>query len=247
MVRALVIIMIATFVLALGCFGGVVGLGGPDLARNGWVWPEKWRQYGIHVDSDGDISTDSDEPDETRELTWAGGPSLQLDLPAEVVFTQGAETKVVVSGPRSVIDRIAFEGDRLHFEDDSGRRLREGLTITISAPSVTRFVVNGASRLSIDDYDQPELAVEINGSGDVVASGKAGKVTISVAGSGKADLGGVQTRDVAIDIAGSGDATASPTGNAKVSIAGSGDVNLLSKPASLEKDVAGSGDVHVDD
>lgn len=244
MVRALVIIMIATFVLALGCFGGVVGLGGPDLARNGWVWPEKWRQYGIHVDSDGDISTESDE---TRELTWAGGPSLQLDLPAEVVFTQGSETKVVVSGPKSVIDRIAFEGDRLHFADDSARQLREGLTITITAPSVKRFVVNGASRLTIDAYDQPELAVEINGSGDVVASGKAGKVSISVAGSGKADLGGVETRDAAIDIAGSGDATASPTGAAKVSIAGSGDVNLLSKPASLEKDVAGSGDVHVDE
>lgn len=244
MVRALVIIMIATFVLALGCFGGVVGLAGPAIAKDGWVWPEKWKQYGIHVnDSDFDDEHDSS----TRELAWTAGSSLQIDMPAEVVYTQGPETRIEISGPTSIINQVAIDGDRLHFTDEGRLPRRETITIVVIAPSVKKFVVNGSPTLTISGFDHPDLTLEINGSGEVTAGGKADKVSIEVSGSGKADLSALQARDATVSIAGSGEATLAPTGAAKVNIAGSGDVNLLTKPASLEKDIGGSGDVHVEE
>ena len=47
--------------------------------------------------------------------------------------------------------------------------------------------------------------------------------------------------------AGSGDAELSPTGAAQVDIAGSGDVTLTTKPASLGSNIDGSGDLHLPD
>lgn len=244
MVRALVIIMIATFVLALGCFGGVVGMAGPAIAKDGWVWPKAWKEAGYFVKvSEGH----DDDPDSTRELAWTAGSSLQIDMPAEVVYTQGPETRIEISGPTSIIEQVAIDGDRLHFTDEGHLPRRETITVTITAPAVKRFVVNGSPTLTITGYDQPELAVLINGSGDVSAGGRADKVSIEVSGSGKADLSAFQTKDANVSIAGSGEATLAPTGAAKVAIAGSGDVNLLTRPASLEKDIGGSGDVHVEE
>ncbi len=244
MVRALVIIMVATLVLAVGCFAGMVAVGGQDFARNGWIWPEKWSESGYHIN----ISEGPDAEATThRTLAWVGGESLQIDLPAEVTYTQGPETRVEIDGPAAILDRITFDGDRLHFVDDDrgGHALDGNLTVVITAPAVKRFVLNGSPKLAIHGYDQDSLTVELNGSGEVEGSGRARAVTVVVAGSGNADLGGVEATDATVNIAGSGDVSVKPTGSAKVVIAGSGDVSLLARPSRLEQEVGGSGKVDV--
>jgi hypothetical protein len=145
-----------------------------------------------------------------------------------------------------------MENGRLTLRDGDGsppfddRRDGDQLSIEIVAPSVRTFTVNGSGDLYLKAYDQPDLILEINGSGKVEAQGKAKKVELQVAGSGEADLRGLDTGDARINLAGSGEAHVAPHGATQVDVAGSGDVYLTSKPTVLSSNVAGSGEVHQD-
>ena len=105
-------------------------------------------------------------------------------------------------------------------------------------------MANGSGDLTIRDYDQPSLALDLSGSSDVTASGRADRLSLDIAGSGDADLARLTLKDARIDIAGSGEATVAATGTVDVSIDGSGDVNLALRPAKLNSSISGSGEVH---
>lgn len=261
MIRNLTIVAVASFVLCVGCFAGAFALGGRDIVKNGWSFPADWN---VEVSDDNDhvhIGPGSGHADNgettTRDVAWSGSDALQIDAPAEVIFTQaaaGAGASVRVTGPKNLVDRVILENGRITLRDADGdgtvvfhaRRDSDQLSIEIVAPSVRSFTLNGSGDLYLKAYDQPDLVLEINGSGNVDAQGKAGKVDLRVAGSGEADLRGLDTGDAKIALAGSGEAHVAPHGATEVDVAGSGDVYLTSKPTVLSSNVAGSGEVHQD-
>jgi hypothetical protein len=256
MIRNLTIVAVASFVLAVGCFAGAFALGGPKLLENGWNFPADWN---IEIGDDHDrvhAGYRSDNVDTTpRDLVWNGGDSLQIDVPAEVIFTQaapGAGASVKVIGPKALVDRVTVENGRLSLRDGNGdavfhiSRDSEQLSIQVIAPDIRTFTVNGSGDLHLKSYDQPDLSLEVNGSGNVEAEGKTKKVDLRVAGSGEVDLRALDTGDAKIALAGSGEAHVAPHGAAEVDVAGSGDVYLTSKPTVLSSNVAGSGEVHQD-
>jgi len=259
MIRNLTIVAVASFVLAVGSFAGAFALGGPELLKNGWNFPADWNieihddHDGVHVNGRGD-RTDRDDT-ATRDLAWSGSNSLQIDLPAEVIFTQaapGAGASVRVTGPKALVDRVTVENGRLGLRDENGgavlhiSRDSDQLSIEVTAPDIRAFTVNGSGDLHLKSYDQPDLSLEVNGSGNVEAEGKTKKVDLRVAGSGEVDLRSLDTGDAKIALAGSGEAHVAPHGATEVDVAGSGDVYLTSKPTVLSSNVAGSGEVHQD-
>ncbi|HRD29438.1 MAG TPA: DUF2807 domain-containing protein [Caulobacter sp.] len=262
MIRNLIVIAVASFVLTVACFAGVVAIGGRELVEHGWSIPANF-----HVDEDGDdvhisMGRDPDPgPDTTRDVAWSGGPSLEINLPADVTYSQGPVAKVTVTGPRSLVDRVTIVDGALRFNQASsdarvsvgaggGVRIdtvRRQLRITVVAPAVKRFVLNGSPSLDLAGYDQPDLALEINGSGQVSGAGKTRALALAIAGSGGAELAALAAENATVSVTGSGDAEVSAKGAVQVDIAGSGDVTLTTKPASLSSNIDGSGDLHLPD
>ena len=131
MIRTLLLIAAASFVLMLAAFGGAAALGGPELLRNGWT-----------IDVGDNDSEAWSGPTVERTLEWTGGDRLTIALPADVVFTQGDTPSVVVSGPETAVQRITLVDGRLAFADENGASERftvigrpSGLTVTITAPA----------------------------------------------------------------------------------------------------------------
>src|SRR6478752_3743375 len=127
MIRNLTIVAVASFVLAVGCFAGAAALGGPELLKHGWNFPADWN-IEIHDDHDGvHVNRRSDDGDHgetvTRDVAWSGADALQIDVPAEVIFTQaaaGAGASVKVTGPKDLVDRVTMENGRLGLRDGEG-------------------------------------------------------------------------------------------------------------------------------
>jgi hypothetical protein len=262
MIRNLTIVAVASFVLALGCLAGAAALGGRDILKNGWTIPADWH---VEINDDDDhvsITPDRLASDETieRQIGWTGSDTLQIDVPAEVTFTQsapGAGAAIKVNGPKGLVDRVVVDGGqiRLRGDDDASTvnlnshglhigRGHDQLTIEVTAPAVRGFTLNGSGDLRVRAYDQPSVTLEINGSGEIEAEGKAAKVDLRVSGSGDADLTELDTGDAKVSVAGSGSARIAPHGAAEVEVAGSGEVSVTTKPTSLVTNVAGSGEVH---
>lgn len=261
MIRTLITIAFASFILAVACLAGAAALGGRDIAENGWTIPSEW-QYRI-ADHHGRGRVERVRPSEriTREIAWNGGEALVLDLPVDVTYVQGEGSRVVIEGPKDYAERITLEGGRFGLSGDvhldtsdvtidlNGVRILdagEGIRITVTAPNVSTFTVNGSGDLDIRDYDQPNLAVQVQGSGDVTGAGRSGAMKLGIIGSGSIDLAGVEARDAQVSTSGSGDATIAARGVVKVAVAGSGGVSLRAKPTTLTSEISGSGDVDQD-
>jgi len=247
MIRVLVMIAVTGFLLSVVTLSTAVAIGGPDLlSRGAWNW-------GLWS-SDSDFWMDGHRwghrhdwaesgPQSTREIAWNGGDTLDIDIPADVQFTQAeGPGKLTVSGPKSMVDEIEVDGGRVTLRHH-GHMHWGDVTIVMTAPSVTRFEMEGSGKIAIAAYKQDKLDVEISGDGDVSVTGEARAVALNISGSGSADLGALKAKDADVEIDGSGDATLSPTDSAKIDISGSGDVTLLTRPARLESNVSGSGTV----
>src|SRR5687768_13352533 len=92
MIRVLVLIMITGFVVAVVALSAAVGLGGPELAARGWSWaPHGWwdRDYSDRHWDRRDWGDRHDGGTATRELAWDGSTELEVDIAADVEFTQG--------------------------------------------------------------------------------------------------------------------------------------------------------------
>jgi hypothetical protein len=254
MIRTLLIISGAAFVLALASIGGAMALGGRDLAAHGWTWVIRDDESGDSVRFE--RGTRDPGPDVTRTLAWTGGDALILSLAGQVDYVQGAEAGVTVTGPKAVVDRVRLENGELSLANGeevvvmgwdangpTGWAHSERLRITVTAPSVTRFDVRGSPDLTITGYDQPSLAVDVSGSGSVKATGRTDALMVDVNGSGEAELGGLTAKTAKVDVSGSGEADINAADLVEVDISGSGDVNLTQRPARLTQQISGSGEV----
>ena len=241
MTRVLVMTVAVGLALAVFCFAVAGGLGGFNWGPNGpnWRMGDHWGHHLIHVDfGDGDKASG---PMTTRDFAWSGGDSLDLNAPADLEYTQGPNTKITVTGPKDALDKLTIHDG--HIDLDGVWLDDRGLKIVMTAPNITKFEANGSQSISILDYDQDQLKLQVSGSGDVTAKGKANHASLDIAGSGDADLGGLTGDDVKVDISGSGDATIAPTKQADIQVSGSGDVHLMTHPPVLHSQISGSGDV----
>lgn len=247
MIRTLLIITGASLVLCIAALSGAAAIGGNDLARHGWEWT--FRDGEDHQTVTFDRRDDS--PAITRNMAWTGGDTLTVEIPGDVTYVQGATPSVVVTGQKSMVDRVSLVDGRLTWngEDDRTDHVVFGwshddrLRVVITAPSVTSFNLESSADLSIRDYDQPTFALTVSGSGDVDAAGRTQTATVDVNGSGDSDLSALQTTDARVDTSGSGDVRVGPTGAARIDISGSGDVDLTRRPANLQQSISGSGDI----
>lgn len=240
MVRALIIIIVAGFITSVACISAAVAIGGPDaLARSTWGWNwDRWDDDGPHVWRH---STRDDVAQNQRDFPWSGD-RLEVNAPAEIDYVQApGPAKLTIRAPAHTLGRVRIEDGRITLPNGGPRWAK--LHITLTAPDVTRFELNGADELSITGYKQDELTLVANGHAEIKAAGEAKTVHLSVSGHGEADLADLKTAGADISISGAGETTVGPTEWARVQISGLGEVDLLTRPKRLETQIAGAGRV----
>lgn len=235
MTRTLVLIAFSGFILAVACIAGAVALGGSALMHHHWGrhWTVDWDDGHRHWAAGG--------PSATREIAWPGGDRIEFDAPADITFTQApGPGKLVITGPQAALDRLELKGGELGYRDDFDFDDAR-VTVTMTAPDVRHFAINGDNSLTIGGYDQDDLAVEVSGHGTVSGKGKTHALSLEISGAGDVDLSGMATQSAQADISGSGRAYIAPTDAANLDISGSGEIDLLTHPPKLSSDVSGSG------
>jgi hypothetical protein len=262
MIRNLLIIAGASFVLMLACTAGVAALAGPTILREGWTIPFDDDDGMVTVRSRHmDIGGAKPSPTVSRQLAWTG-EALIVDLPIDVTYVQGPIAKVEISGPKAYVDRLRLEGGRLSLAervpgdrdlrgdsltiDRNGLRIQsnaERMSVVVTAPDVRHFQIDGSGDLEIRGYDKDALNLAINGSGDISAAGKTKSLVLATSGSGDAELEDLRALNAEIAISGSGNAEISATNQVKIAISGSGDVGLQTQPVSEVSSTSGSGSV----
>ena len=194
--------------------------------------------------------------------------TLNIDVPFDVYFTQGATASANVEGDKTEVDKLAFiqKGNDLtiRFKDKEKAAKGSNLKIYITCPELENVNISGSGNFYttapvsnskslnfaiagsgniVAGVTAPKIQVDIAGSGDAEITGKSEKVYVSIAGSGDYEGNALIANDVDVDIAGSGNAFVYAEDKVDASIAGSGDVYYSGTPESVTADVAGSGNV----
>jgi len=229
MPNPLIISSAAGLLVSAACLGLAVRIGGDDIFHDARVLDQM--KPLIDVASH-------------KAWRWNGGDTLAMDAPINIRYEPKGAPQVSVTGPTDLLEHVRVSDGRIATDNSFTRASGRKMQALVSGVPIRKFIVNGGENLDLGDIAQPELDLHVNGNGTVSGRGKVDHLDLTIAGPGKANLGGLSvTGDAKISILGSGDASLSPHGAVRLFIAGSGNLQLLSKPTDLRQTILGSGEV----
>lgn len=193
---------------------------------------------GKPVDGNGEIVTVRRELPPYRRIDLQSAENLSVRIVAGAPSTQ-------LRGESNLLDRIAtrVQGDTLIVEATGSYRTRNPIVVEATLPALDGVAIEGSSNARIDGLDAERFKVEISGSGDVEASGRAKALEVELDGSGNAALRALATQRAEVEINGSGNITVQVSERLKAEINGSGDIRYAGDPPQVKAEVNGSGKV----
>lgn len=176
---------------------------------------------------------------------------VQVHGPLDVMVQQDDRrdpvTEVSVYADSNLHDVIEtrLAGGTLIVKVKEGVSLRTNNPMSVStfASRVVRAELRGSGSLVVRDFEQPEIDLEVIGSGDIIASGEVTSARMHVKGSGDIHARGLSAVRLDATVDGSGDIHAKAKSDARLRVNGSGDINLDGKPERQDARVFGSGDI----
>jgi hypothetical protein len=181
------------------------------------------------------------------------GNRTQVSVRADDNLTDHLETVVenstlVVRGTPKVSWRTSSPMVvRVTFQELQAAELSGSGDFNIHDLKTERFAasVSGSGDMRVDKAQVVNLQARLAGSGDLVVTGSADTVEASLAGSGDIDLQQLMAKKGSVKLAGSGDLNVHASESVSVSLVGSGDVRVYGRPATVNRQVVGGGNVHM--
>jgi len=164
------------------------------------------------------------------------------------------DLSVVLGGPPSVAVTIdsnlqpevetRVEGDTLVIATRRSISWHGQGKVSVTAPELAGLILSGSGDAIVTGAAGGDAELSIRGSGAVRWTGAARRLLLRIEGSGDAVLFG-RAEVLEIEVAGSGRARAADLAarDARVRVAGSGDVQVRLSGGALDAEVSGSGDV----
>ncbi len=202
-----------------------------------------------------------------EERTVARFEELTVEGPFEVHIRQGPEAPLTVEAEDNVMHVVetSVSGTTLYLNIRKHVNLRhfKVIHVYVQSPQFRRIIFSGSGSITGKDtirttqfsyecngsadaqfkVDANEVKMNMNGSGSVLVEGFSREYIANINGSGNVSGEGLKTGNARITINGSGDQSIWVTDRLEVRIAGSGNVRFRGSPATLNTTVGGSGQI----
>ncbi|GAB2868803.1 hypothetical protein GCM10027277_42350 [Pseudoduganella ginsengisoli] len=171
--------------------------------------------------------------------------------PLSITVEGGKAQTLTVSGNAEFVSRVATEvvnGElKIYLKDKGPLTLKGEPRITITMPTLVKFIGEGAGETILKNINGERLDVSYQGAGSFTASGKVALLRMRAEGVGEVNTKGLEAEraDVNFNGLGSVKVTAKDTLNAVVN--GMGSLNYYGKPRTVNKTVNGIGSVNAGD
>lgn len=158
----------------------------------------------------------------------------------------GSESpRVTLRGSRAALDTVTTKvsdgtlvvGMRDHHADLSG----ELPTVTIALPVLRGYKNSGFGTAKIGGLTGADVDIENAGAASIVVTGRAGRETIELDGTGKIDATGVDAKDAEVENNGVGLVDVRARGTLEMNVNGLGMIRYSGSPAHVDSHVNGLG------
>jgi hypothetical protein len=172
--------------------------------------------------------------------------TLQVRGSAQVDVTVGTSASLELTWDDNLLPLVSTEvRDGVLFLEPEGGSFSSDhpLVAKLTTSKLGEFTLKGSGKARISGLQETSFRIDIDGSAQVVATGAAQAVTVSVSGSGDLDLRQVAAERASVDIKGSGKARVHASESLEGRISGSGEIRYSGSAKLVHASVAGSGQI----
>jgi hypothetical protein len=184
---------------------------------------------------------------ETRQV--APFDRLEVSESVDVKVGDGDGRHVRVYAGENVIDRVVTESSggllRIDVRDRGiviGSDPLGDAQVEVTADALEGVVIEGSGDVLLEGLDAQAFEIEVEGAGDLEASGSVDDLTATIQGAGDADLSNLSVRTATIMVEGAADAALNVSDELNVTVEGAGDVTYRGDPV-VESEIEGAGDL----
>ena len=176
---------------------------------------------------------------EKREVSEFSKLDVSHVFQVEVIAQ--SEYAIEVEADDNLLQFIKTEvrGDTLHIELDERVKTSNPMRIRISAPDIERIEASGASRVSVSNLKNSEMAVDTSGASKINVSGETGNVIVDVSGASQIDLGSLAAATANIDASGASKVNVNVTGELIADASGASRITYAGSPK-VQKSTSGA-------
>jgi hypothetical protein len=177
------------------------------------------------------------------------------DLPAfeKIYFGGGYDVQISCQQPQQIqiecdenlLSHIItkIQDNTLIVSTDTSLSPSKGIHILVNVLTINSFKADGSISGAISNINNESFKLNINGAGDITASGKTNSFSVDANGSCDIDAKQLEAENVRISIDGSGKAGVKVIKSLDVSIEGSGVIEYYGEPSNIQQKINGSGTI----
>jgi len=171
--------------------------------------------------------------------------AIQTYISAEINIKQGEEFNIKLSGDDNILPLIKFniEDETLKLYSEKSFSSKNPLTVELSLGGLKKLLANGSGDIHMIDLNGEKLQVELNGSGEITASGAISQLNVVLQGSGDMDFRRMKSKNCDVLLNGSGDIAVYAEQSIDAKISGAGDISVTGNPGKVTKSINGAGTI----
>lgn len=211
----------------------------------------------------GGIEGSGDMTSETREVS--GFDQIVLEGSGTVTVEVTGTESLTIEAEDNLMSRLTsdVEDGKLVLGARGPIRTTREIVYTITAATLEGIAIAGSGAVEVGDVTADTFTVEISGSGTIdIPSVEAGTFDATVSGSGNIEAAGatdhleveipgsgtfsgeaLEAGDGTVTISGSGNAVVNVSDTLEATVSGSGNIDYLGEPGSVQSEVTGSGSI----
>ena len=190
----------------------------------------------------GDVGDRDKSADISRTYDLADFDAIDVGGVYELNVTVGPDYAVELAGAPSEMDRakVSVENGVLSLQQEEIHGVKrnwrnQGLTATISVPSLTSIDVAGVADAEVDGVDADAFSVSLAGVGEIDVSGVCRDLTARVSGVGELDASDLKCDRVDVAVSGVGEAKVYASESVEASVGGIGSITVDGSPSEVGK------------
>lgn len=187
------------------------------------------------IHGNGTIKSESRDVPAFKAITCDGGYEVQIDCQAKQSLTIETDENLLPSIKTEV------HNNTLHIYTKGFLLPSNRIRIAVSVPNINAFTANGSTEGDVNNINNNDLDIGINGSGKLHLNGKSDNVDFHTSGSSKIDATSLISENSHIQINGSGNIQVYVTNSIDVQINGSGTVKYKGDAKNVNQQINGSG------
>ncbi|WP_347361328.1 GIN domain-containing protein [Vibrio vulnificus] len=171
--------------------------------------------------------------------------TLTINVPSTVKLVARGESSGSVKGVNKELDALKYSCSNGKFEISTKAKvaIKDGYMFELANGSLSKLTLNGAQKVEITELAAKNFHLAVNGAGKSSLLGQVEHLSVSLSGAAQVDASALESQTGKVKVNGSGLVRLNVSSELNAKVNGSGRIEYIGEPKSLEAKVNGVGSI----